>query len=116
MRSVDAPCTRRRAYSRSTWRAIITHRSSSAPAGQTCRLIRLARIGKSADAEAELLVPLEEPVPVRIGVQLIAIGNGDATAKSVQMRFNDLLLETVTPSGAWQRYWWNIPAEVVRPG
>jgi hypothetical protein len=66
--------------------------------------------------EAELLIPLEEPVPVRIGVQLIAIGNGDATAKSVQMRFNDLLLETVTPSGVWQRYWWNIPAEVVRPG
>jgi len=66
--------------------------------------------------EAELLIPMDEPEAVRIGVQLIAIGNGDATAKSVQMRFNDLLLETVTPSGAWQRYWWNIPAEVVRPG
>jgi hypothetical protein len=66
--------------------------------------------------EAELLIPLEPTEPLRIGVQLIAIGNGDATAKSVQMRFNDLSLESVTPSGMWQRYWWNIPLEAVRPG
>ena len=66
--------------------------------------------------EAELLIPLEQTEPLRIGVQLIAIGNGDATAKSVQMRFNDLSLESVTPTGVWQRYWWNIPVEAVRPG
>ena len=66
--------------------------------------------------EAELLLPLEQTEPLRIGIQLIAIGNGDATAKSVQMRFNDLSLESVTPTGVWQRYWWNIPVEAVRPG
>jgi hypothetical protein len=66
--------------------------------------------------EAELLIPMEEPHAVRIGVQLIAIGSGEQTAKSVQMRFNDLSLETISPSDTWQRYWWNIPAEAVRPG
>ena len=66
--------------------------------------------------EAELLIPLEQTGPLRVGVQVIAIGNGDATAKSVQMRFNDLQLETVAPSGKWQRFWWNIPIEAVKPG
>ena len=66
--------------------------------------------------EAELLIPVNDPTQLRIGVQLIALGDETSSPKSVRLRFNGEELETIVPAHVWRRFWWSVPAAAVARG
>jgi Protein O-mannosyl-transferase TMEM260-like len=67
-------------------------------------------------AESELLIPIDKPATLRIGIELIALGDGDAAPKSVRLRFNGETLDDVAPARVWRRNWWSVPAGAVVHG
>ena len=73
---------------------------------------------ETSGREAELIVPVSGPGPIRVGVQLLPLplpGAAPASAP-VGLRFNGLELPTIAALPLWRRYWWDVPAAAVRSG
>jgi hypothetical protein len=70
---------------------------------------------ETSAAEAELMFPLDRPVPLRVGVQVIPLP-GEGTAAELGLSVNDQAFAPLAAGAEWQRLWWNVPAGAVRAG
>ena len=66
--------------------------------------------------EAELLLPIVEPKDLRLGVQLIGLTHTGGQPGSIGIRINEQPLPPIVPTIEWRRYWWDVPASVLRKG
>jgi transmembrane protein TMEM260 (protein O-mannosyltransferase) len=66
--------------------------------------------------EAELMLPLSDVGAGRIGVQLLALPGSNGLPRSVELRIGGHVLPSITPAPEWRRYWWIVPAEILRRG
>jgi hypothetical protein len=71
---------------------------------------------ETVDREAELMLPLSDAGAGRIGVQLLALPGSNGLAQAVELRIGGHVLSSITPTPEWHRYWWNVPAEILRTG
>jgi hypothetical protein len=76
----------------------------------------IAPYRETVDREAELLLPIANAVPHRIGVQLLRLPGADTPQASIVLRANQQPLPPIVPTPQWTRYWWDIPKGILETG